>query len=114
MAAKSEPVLDTMTVSQARQQFSETLNRVYRGEARVVVEKSGIPVGAIVSSRDLKDLQHMDQVRAQGWEAVERLRKAFADVPDDELEREIEHAIAEVKAERKQAPAERASTPPRR
>lgn len=114
MAVKTQPVLDTMTVSQARQQFSETLNRVYRGEARVVVEKSGIEVGAIISPRDLRDLQHLDRIRAQGWEAVARLRSAFADVPDDELEREIDNAIAEVKAERQQASGKPAPAPARR
>lgn len=110
MEAKRKPELESLSVSQARQHFSETLNRVYRGEARVIVEKSGIPVGAIVSPRDIKDLQRMDEDRLQGWEAVERLRKAFSDVPEDELEREIENAIAEVKAERKRANNKREST----
>jgi prevent-host-death family protein len=111
MVTKTQPVLDTMTVSQARQQFSETLNRVYRGEARVVVEKSGIPVGAIVSLRDLEDVQHLARVKAQGWDAVRRLREAFADVPDDELEREIDNAISNVKSARRRDSREHAAAP---
>lgn len=109
MEGKRTPELESLSVSQARQRFSEALNRVYRGEARVVVEKSGIPVGAIVSPRDLRNLQQLDQERSQGWEAVERLREAFSDVPDDELEREIENAISEAKAERERANRKRES-----
>lgn len=100
-----------MSVSQARQQFSETLNRVYRDDSRIVVEKSGIPVAAIVSLRDLEDLQYLAHVKTQGWDSVRRLRDAFADVPDDELEREIDDAISNVKRERRQASWERASAP---
>lgn len=103
MAAKSEPMLDTMTVSQARQQFSETLNRVYRGEARVVVEKSGIPVGAIVSPADLADIEEMRRRRQELRAALAETRAAFAGIPEDEIERELEKAIAEVEDERRRA-----------
>jgi prevent-host-death family protein len=103
MVTKTQPVLDTMTVSQARQQFSETLNRVYRGEARVVVEKSGIPVGAIVSPRDLEDLKRLDANRDRLLAAMENLQAAFSDVDPAELDREIEKAVAEIKAERRLA-----------
>jgi hypothetical protein len=33
--------------------LSATLNRVYRGETRVVVEKNGIPFGELVTPEDL-------------------------------------------------------------
>ncbi len=106
-----KPELESLSVSQARQQFSETLNRVYRGETRVIVEKNGIQMGAIVSPGDIQTLRRIDRERAQGWDAVERMRKAFADVPDDELEREVEKAIAEVKAEKRQTSSEHESMP---
>ncbi|HEV2065817.1 MAG TPA: type II toxin-antitoxin system Phd/YefM family antitoxin [Thermomicrobiales bacterium] len=101
MTAKKAPVTETKTVSEARRTFSETLNRVYRGETRVVIEKNGIPVGAIVSSADVERLERMEARRAEQWAAVERMREAFADIPDDELEGEIEKAVAEVRAEHK-------------
>lgn len=103
MAIRTQPVLDTMTVSQARQQFSETLNRVYRGEARVVVEKSGIPVGAIVSPADLADIEEMQRRREELRAALAETRAAFAGIPEDEIEREVEKAVAQVKADRRRA-----------
>src|SRR6266852_947780 len=39
-----EPTTQTMKASQARQEWSQILNRVFRKQTRVLVEKSGIPV----------------------------------------------------------------------
>ncbi len=97
-----QPVVETMTVSQARQQFSETLNRVYKGEARVIIEKSGIEVGAIVSPADMKKLERLDANRDRLLQAMENLQANFSDLNPEELDQEIEKAIAEVKAERRQ------------
>src|SRR5690606_384612 len=63
MALPKTPPTETSNVSETRRQFSETLDRVRRHEARVVVEKSGIPVGAIVSMDDLKVVEEADQDR---------------------------------------------------
>jgi prevent-host-death family protein len=101
MALPKTPALETMNVSEARKQFSETLDRVHRREARVVVEKSGIPVGAIVSMDDLEQLKRIDRNRTQLLEAMTNIARHFEDVPEAELEREVEKAIAEVKAERR-------------
>lgn len=101
MEAKRKPELESLSVSQARRQFSKTLDRVYRGEARVIVEKSGIPVGAIVSPRDLADIDEMRSRRAALRDALEDTRAAFAGVPADEIEREVAKAVSEVKAEMK-------------
>ena len=38
---------EVVKASQARQHLSEILNKVHRGNVRVLVEKSGIPVAAI-------------------------------------------------------------------
>jgi prevent-host-death family protein len=90
-----------MNVTEARKQFSETLDRVRRRETRVVVEKSGIPVGAVVSMDDLARLKRIDQDRAALLETLAETRRAFEGVPADEIEAEIERAIAEVEAERR-------------
>lgn len=97
MNPKQSPKTETKTVSEARKTFSEILNRVYRGETRVLVEKNGIPVGGIVSAGDLERLQRLESRRAEQWEAVERMREALADVPEEELDSEIERALDEVK-----------------
>lgn len=43
--------------------------------------------------------QTEDVARAERFTVLDRMRQAFADVPDDELEREIARANAEVRTE---------------
>ncbi|CAN5661177.1 hypothetical protein BH23CHL3_BH23CHL3_10510 [soil metagenome] len=101
MATTQPPKTETNTITETRQNFSETLNRVYRGDARVVVEKSGIAVGVIVSPGDLEALQRIEDERRLTLEAFADARKAFEGVPHEEVEREIEKAIEEVEEERR-------------
>jgi prevent-host-death family protein len=100
MTEKKTPKLETKTVSEARRTFSETLNRVYRGEARVMIEKNGIPVGALVSPNELEQLDRLNARREEQWAAVDRLRQAFADIDPAELDDEIARAMADVRGER--------------
>jgi prevent-host-death family protein len=102
-----QPMTETINSSDARQQFAGVLNRVFRKETRVVVEKSGIPIAAIVSTDDLARLNQLDRERAERFTVIEELRAAFAGVPDAELEREAERALAEVREERRQATVKR-------
>ena len=60
-----QPATQTMKASDARQHFASVLNSVFRKETRVVVEKSGIPVAAIVSAEDLARLDQLDRERAR-------------------------------------------------
>lgn len=90
----------TITVSEARQHFASLLNRVFREGTRVVVEKSGIPVAALVSTEDLARLQRLDAERVQRFAVIDDMRAAFQDVPAEELEREAERALREIRAER--------------
>ncbi len=95
------PVIQTINVAEARKDFSQLLTRVYRKETRVVVEKSGIPVAAIVSADDLERLQWLDAERERGFQAMERISQAFADVPVDELERRVAEALEQARAGRR-------------
>src|SRR5207248_3955194 len=96
---KQEPMMQTMKVSQARDQFNQVINRVYRKETRILVKKSGIPVAAIVSADDLEKLRTMEAQREERFKVIDRMRAAFQDVPEDEIEREVDKAQAEVRAE---------------
>ncbi len=92
------PKTKTMKASEARQQFSQVINQVFREETRVIVEKNGIPVAAIISARDLEFFEYMEALRTEHFKVLDDTRAAFADIPDEELEREINRAIAEVRA----------------
>jgi prevent-host-death family protein len=82
-----------MKASEARQQFSQLLNEVFRRETRVLVEKSGIPVAAIISAEDLKRLGRMEEERKRDFSILDEMREAFKDVPEEELEREVSKAL---------------------
>jgi orotate phosphoribosyltransferase-like protein len=67
------------------------------------VEKSGIPVAALVSADDLARLQERDRAWDEGTKAMERFSEAFADVPVAELEARIDEIIAEGRAKEAEA-----------
>jgi prevent-host-death family protein len=95
-----EPMTQTIAVSEARQQFSQLINRVFRRELRVVIEKSGIPVAALVSADDLEQLRRCEERQRADFAVLDRMREAFEDVPPEEIEREVARAVAEVRAQK--------------
>jgi prevent-host-death family protein len=114
-----EPVTETLNVTEARRGWSDLLNRVFRREARVIVEKSGIPVAAIISIREYEFFLQLKAKRAERFKILDEIGEAFKDVPPEEIEREVAKAIAEVRtenrareqAEREQAAREQAAVP---
>jgi prevent-host-death family protein len=98
---REQPTTETMKISEVKQQLNRLVNRVYRHETRIMVEKSGIPVAAIVSAEDLRRLDRLDRERAERFKVLEEFGEAFKDVPVEELERETARALAEVRAERR-------------
>jgi prevent-host-death family protein len=88
-----------MPASQARREWAQLLNRVQRDGAPVLIEKNGVPVAALISPRKLDFLLAEIEKRERGFQAIANIQAAFADVPDDELEREVAKAVAEARAE---------------
>jgi prevent-host-death family protein len=88
-----EPMTKTLKASEARQQFSELLNQVFKGETRVLVEKSGIPVAAIVSASDLNKLQQLESQQSERFKLLKRLRAGFADLSEEQIQREVTEII---------------------
>jgi prevent-host-death family protein len=97
----------TIKASAARQQFSKLLNDVFRQERRVVVEKSGIPVAAIIPAKDLERLALLEAEQERDFAILDEMREAFKDVPAVKIEREVARAINQVRKENraKQSPA---------
>lgn len=106
MALPKQQKIETMSGSEARKHFSDVVTRPLRGEGRVIVEKSGTPVGAIVSIEDVRRLEEIDRENERRREelrsALEETRRAFDDVPPEEIERQIAQAIDEVNAARRE------------
>ncbi len=105
------PMTQTINASDARQQWSELLNKVFRKETRVIVEKSGIPVAAIVSADDLERLNRYDQEWKERFKALEETWEAFKDVPAEEIEREVTKALDAVRQENRKKSQPAPQTP---
>jgi prevent-host-death family protein len=106
---EQEPMTQTMKISDVKNTLSSLVNKVYRKETRVLVEKAGIPVAALVSADDLNRLQQLDRAWNERTNAIERFSQAFADVPPEEAEAEVTRIIAE-RRQRRAAEAERQLT----
>jgi prevent-host-death family protein len=107
MREREEPMTQTMNASAVRDDWSEVLNRVFRKEARVVVEKSGIPVAGIVSADDVERLNQLDAQRREGLRMLQASWDAFKDEPVEQIEAEVTKAVtaARAKQRRKEARA---------
>ena len=91
-----------MKSSDVRQQWSQLLNKVFRGQTRVVVEKSGIPVAAVISAEDLERFTRLEEQRVGSFAILDEIGDKFKDVPVQEIEQEVTKALIEVRKERRQ------------
>ncbi len=92
---------ETMKMTDAKQQFSRVVSDVYKTHRRVLVEKGGIPVAAIVTAEDFARLNQLDSEWRSGFEVFHEIGQAFSDIDLDEIEREVASAVAAVRAERR-------------
>lgn len=101
-----EPMTQTLEASRARQQWNELLESVLRRQTRVIVEKSGIPVAALISAEDLERFNRLDAQRAERFKILDRIGEVFKDETPEESERLAAQAVAEAReAHRKDQPA---------
>src|SRR5690242_18166393 len=101
--AADAPTIQTIKATEARQHWSELLNKVFRRDARVIVEKSGIPVAAIISVQELERFERLEAERAARFKALDESQAAFTDVPNEELDREINRAVSAARRARHHA-----------
>ncbi|MDO8497668.1 MAG: type II toxin-antitoxin system prevent-host-death family antitoxin [bacterium] len=92
-----------MKASEAREQWAELLNNVFRNQTRIVVEKSGIPVAAVISAEDLERLTKLEKQRAMRFKALDEIGEVFKEVPVKQLLSEVSSALNDVRtAKRKE------------
>ena len=102
--AEREPMTQTINVTEARQKWSQLLKKVFRRETQVIVEKSGIPVAAIIAAEDLERFKRWEAQRAERFKILDRIGEAFKDETPEESERLAARAVAEAReAHRRQA-----------
>ena len=106
--AEREPMTQTINVTEARQKWSQLLNKVFRHETQVIVEKSGIPVAAIISAQDLARFKRLEAQRAERFKILDRIGAPFKDEIPAESARLAAQAVAEAReAHRKQQAAQK-------
>ena len=97
-----EPMTQTLEDADARQQWSQLLDRVARREARVVVERGGIPVAAIIAAEDLERLTRLEARRAERFAVLDEIHARNADRDPDEVERDVAEEVAAMREEQRQ------------
>lgn len=95
------PPTETFSASEARQAWSSLLNSVSAGEKRVVIEKNGSPIAALISVSDFRQFERDERLRRERFKVLEEFSAAYADVPVEEIEREVARAVQEVREERR-------------
>lgn len=93
-----------MAVAEARQRFSRILDDVREGDEPVIIEKSGVPVAALVPLTVLDRDRRWAAERAERIALLERMRRPFRDVPTEEIETQVRKAIVSERAERSRRP----------
>jgi prevent-host-death family protein len=105
--ADLERATRTVNSAQAQQCFDDLVDEVNKKPTRVVVERDGKVVAALISAADLEYLEHMDRQRAEHFKVIQEIWARNADKDPEEVERDIAEAIAEMRAEER---AKRAAT----
>jgi len=93
-----QPMTQTLNITTTRGQLSELVNQVFRRESRVIIQKSGIPVAALVSAEDVARLEEYEQQREEDFTALSALQQTFVDVPVEEHEREVARAVRQARS----------------
>ena len=86
----------TMSVRDARANFSELLGSVYYTNNPIVVEKKGKPYAVVISPRQYERLKLEEE---RDWMLIDNLRAKNADKDPDEVYKEVTKIVEEVRQE---------------
>lgn len=95
------PMQKVIPVTEVRNKLGQLLNRIYRSEEHLVVEKLGIPVAAIISMRDYEQYR-----RLLAKEALQKLGPKLGQeaerqgLTEEWLQKEVRKARREVFADK--------------
>jgi len=109
-----------ISATEAKNRFGDVIRRAYRSQEHLVVERGGIPVVAIVPISDYEEFltqgsgketmrveEEISNASAQNqagnrlMEFLEEMNAQMPDVPEEEAKKDIEEAIAAVRAEKR-------------
>lgn len=88
----------TIPALTARTQLGRIMKDVYRGQLRVLVEKSGVPMVGIISA---DEFQRMVAEREIRFEVIDGIRRRLPRVPDAEVRQDVRAALKQVRRRRR-------------
>jgi len=88
----------TISAVEARKRLGEILESVYYRGDEVVIERAGKPMAVVIPSSRYEVIERQ---RKRLLDMIEEVHERNKNVPPEVLEREIEQAIQEVRAERR-------------
>lgn len=94
---RKEPMLHTISATDARIRFGEVIRRAYSGQEHLIVEKDGIPVVVILSVPDYEEMR--TELKLQRFERMSRAAGLDAEkqgLTEEALEQELEEIRAQI------------------
>ena len=110
----------TISATEAKNRFGDVIRRAYRSQEHLVVERGGIPVVAIVPISDyeqfltqsssnetegvepeISNASAQNQAGNRLMEFLDEMHAQMPEVPEEQAQKDIEEAIAAVRAEKK-------------
>ena len=87
----------------ARQNLSRLLSDIRQKEQPVIIERSGVPVAAMVPLSMLERDRRWNEERSERLALLERLRRPFREIPSAEIEREAGAAVTAAREGRRRS-----------
>ena len=94
---RKEPMLHTISATDARIRFGEVIRRAYSGQEHLIVEKDGIPVVVILSVPDYEEMR--TELKLERFERMSRAAGLDAEkqgLTEKALEKELEEIRAQI------------------
>jgi prevent-host-death family protein len=90
--------IKTVTALEARTQLGQLMKDVQKGGARVLVEKSGVPMVGIISADEFKRLVAEREAR---FEVVDRIRGRLPAIPEAKVSEDVRAAVKHARRRRR-------------
>jgi hypothetical protein len=104
------PSLHEIDITEVNGRLESLLRAFSEHQERFLIGTSAGPVAALIPVTDLRRLIELDEQDRAARAVVADMRAAFRDVPDEEIERQTESIMAEIRKENRAARA-RAAKP---
>ena len=88
-----------VSAMQARQRLGDLLDRVYHKDDHFVIKRANKPMAAVIPMREY---EHFLKQRDGDFGALARLRQAVPELPEEQVDADINAAIEEVRAAKRE------------